>query len=126
MIFATVPIESVTPIEGNNEKRVLALMADIKRNGLIAPITVDEAGYLLDGRDRLEACKRLGHSHIKCAIKYNIPEEVAKNIIPFLDQIKESIKCQPTTLEEYKAQMIRIINSAESIDEIKELLRKIL
>jgi ParB-like chromosome segregation protein Spo0J len=37
-----------------------ALADDIKANGLQQPIVVDDAGVLIDGRNRLAACKRAG------------------------------------------------------------------
>ena len=36
------------------------LAADIKANGQLHPIFVDDGGLLVDGRDRFEACKRAG------------------------------------------------------------------
>jgi hypothetical protein len=37
-----------------------ALAADIKANGLIRAITIDDAGTLIDGRMRLDACDKAG------------------------------------------------------------------
>ena len=37
-----------------------ALAADIKANGLIHPVVLDGDGLVLDGRNRVEACKRAG------------------------------------------------------------------
>lgn len=47
------------------EDELLDLMADIKANGMIDPITIIEIGddaeeFLIDGRNRRKACKRLG------------------------------------------------------------------
>jgi len=36
------------------------LADDIKQNGLLNPIIVDQEGILIDGRNRFEACKRAG------------------------------------------------------------------
>ena len=48
----------VFPMLTDDELDVLA--ADITAHGLRQPITVDAAGAVLDGRNRLEACRRAG------------------------------------------------------------------
>ena len=40
------------------EEELDELAADIKENGLLNPIVKDSDGMLIDGRNRLEACKR--------------------------------------------------------------------
>ena len=57
-----VPIEALKPHEQYIEKRVLQLMNEIRRDGvLIKPILVDvKTKIILDGHHRVEALKRLG------------------------------------------------------------------
>lgn len=56
-----------------SEEQLEELAADIKENGQRDPITVTSDGILIDGRNRWEACKRLG---IEPAIKVEDPDEV--------------------------------------------------
>lgn len=51
------PIADAIPMD---PVHVENLVEDIKTNGLIEPLIVDRDGVLLDGRHRLEACKRAG------------------------------------------------------------------
>src|SRR5712691_1194215 len=43
-----------------DEEGLANLAADIKANGLSEPLMLDEEGRLVDGRNRLEACRRAG------------------------------------------------------------------
>jgi hypothetical protein len=52
------PVAELFPMMSEEELDDLA--ADIKANGLRQPIVVDQDGVLIDGRNRLEACKRAG------------------------------------------------------------------
>lgn len=52
------PLADALPMLPSDELADLA--ADIKANGLIDPITLDEDGRLLDGRNRLAACEMAG------------------------------------------------------------------
>jgi hypothetical protein len=52
------PIAEMFPMMTDEELSELA--EDIKTNGLLNPITKDKDGVLIDGRNRLEACKRAG------------------------------------------------------------------
>lgn len=52
------PLANVFPMMTDEELADLA--ADIKANGLIHPIVVDEAGRLVDGRNRQRACEIAG------------------------------------------------------------------
>ena len=52
------PIADIFPLMADDELDELA--EDIKANGLINPIVVDGDGVLIDGRNRLEACRRAG------------------------------------------------------------------
>lgn len=56
-----------------SEEQLEELAADIKENGQRDPITVTSDGILIDGRNRWEACKRLG---IEPAIKVEDPKDV--------------------------------------------------
>lgn len=50
------------------EDKIEQLMSSIRRDGLLNPITIDVADYLVAGYHRLEACKRLGYTHIDCRV----------------------------------------------------------
>lgn len=50
------PVAEMFPMMTDEELNDLA--ADIKANGLIHPIVLDKDGQLVDGRNRLEGCKR--------------------------------------------------------------------
>jgi ParB/Sulfiredoxin domain len=52
------PVAALFPMMSDEELDDLA--ADIKANGLIHPIVRDADGVLIDGRNRLEACRRAG------------------------------------------------------------------
>lgn len=52
------PIADLFPMMLDDELQNLA--ADIQANGLIQPIVVDDAGQVVDGRNRLAACKLAG------------------------------------------------------------------
>lgn len=52
------PVGAMFPMISDEELDELA--ADIKANGLLNPIVLDADGTLIDGRNRLEACKRAG------------------------------------------------------------------
>src|ERR1700674_2668677 len=50
------PVAALFPMMSDEELDELA--ADIKANGLLNPIVLDEKGILIDGRNRQEACRR--------------------------------------------------------------------
>src|SRR5580765_7417191 len=52
------PAAAVFPMLSDDELQDLA--EDIKVNGLLHPITLDAEGMLIDGRNRLAACKLAG------------------------------------------------------------------
>ena len=52
-----------------SDKEYKSFKQDIKKNGLRVPITVTQQGVVLDGHNRLRACKELG---IEC--RYEIKE----------------------------------------------------
>lgn len=52
------PVADLFPMMSDEELDDLA--SDIKANGLVHPIVVDTDGVLIDGRNRLEACRRAG------------------------------------------------------------------
>lgn len=52
------PVAEMFPMMDEDELNELA--ADIKQNGLLNPIILDENDQLIDGRNRLEACQRIG------------------------------------------------------------------
>ena len=51
-------LAQIFPLLKDDELAELA--ASIKRNGQIAPVTIDRTGVLLDGRNRLKACEIAG------------------------------------------------------------------
>lgn len=52
------PLAALFPMLADDDLKSMA--EDIKANGLRHPIVIDEAGVLVDGRNRLEACLRAG------------------------------------------------------------------
>src|SRR6266446_10224025 len=50
------PVAALFPMMTEEELQELA--EDIKTNGLLNPIVLDDEGTLIDGRNRLEGCKR--------------------------------------------------------------------
>lgn len=52
------PVAALFPMMSDEELDDLA--ADIAANGLLHPIVLDDEGTLIDGRNRLEACRRAG------------------------------------------------------------------
>lgn len=52
------PLAALFPMLAKDDLKAMA--EDIKANGLQQPIVIDEAGVLIDGRNRLEACLRAG------------------------------------------------------------------
>src|SRR4030095_2030460 len=52
------PVAALFPMMSDDELDDLA--ADIATNGLLHPIVLDASGTLIDGRNRLEACRRAG------------------------------------------------------------------
>lgn len=47
----------------------IALLADIEKNGLQNPITVDKNLRIIDGERRYNACKTLGHETVEVVEK---------------------------------------------------------
>lgn len=56
-IHSVHPVAELFPMLAGED--LTGLVADIEANGLIHPLVVTPAGELLDGRNRLEACRRL-------------------------------------------------------------------
>jgi len=52
------PLATIFPMMPDNELAELA--EDIKANGLLSPIIVDDGGVLIEGRNRLRACQMAG------------------------------------------------------------------
>lgn len=52
------PVAALFPMMSDEELDDLA--ADIKENGLVQPIVLDDEGTLIDGRNRMEGCRRAG------------------------------------------------------------------
>src|SRR3954447_10880817 len=52
------PLAELLPMLGDADLDRMA--ADIKANGLRIPIVLHRDGFILDGRNRLEACRRAG------------------------------------------------------------------
>lgn len=52
-----------------------ALVDDIRANGVIYPLIVDEAYMVLDGHHRLKAAKQAGLSDIPCIVRTGLNEE---------------------------------------------------
>lgn len=52
------PVAALFPMMTDEELDDLA--ADVRANGLLHPIVLDHDGVLIDGRNRLEACRRAG------------------------------------------------------------------
>jgi hypothetical protein len=52
------PVAKLLPMMTDDE--IADLAADIKTQGLLNPIVLDEEGMLLDGRNRLRACELAG------------------------------------------------------------------
>jgi ParB family chromosome partitioning protein len=67
-MFQTIPLSSITIHREDRQRRVLTDIDDladsIARLGLINPITIDHNNILIAGERRLEACRRLGWTHI--------------------------------------------------------------
>ena len=51
-----------------DQTRVAQLAESIGEVGLLNPITVRKDGYLVAGRHRLEACRKLGYIHIQATL----------------------------------------------------------
>jgi hypothetical protein len=56
--MAVHPLAALFPMMPDDE--LADLVADIKANGLLNPLIKDEAGQLIDGRNRLRACEMAG------------------------------------------------------------------
>jgi hypothetical protein len=56
--FAVHPAAALFPMLADDE--LDELVADIKTRGLLQPIVLDAEGCVLDGRNRLAACKKAG------------------------------------------------------------------
>lgn len=61
-----------------HEGQIREIMEAIRRGDKIPPILVSKAGYLQDGRHRLEAYKRLGIKEIEVEYGYHPSAKVRK------------------------------------------------
>ncbi len=91
------PIDSVKDPYPNRDRRdVDCLAQSIATVGLINPITVDEAGRLIAGRHRLQACKNLGWNEIPAVVRHgdvdpeliSLDENIVRRHIPRLARAK--------------------------------------
>lgn len=53
-------LAAMFPLLAGNTPEFNALVADIKANGLLEPVVLTDDGLVLDGRNRLRACKKAG------------------------------------------------------------------
>jgi ParB-like chromosome segregation protein Spo0J len=67
------PVADLFPMMTDDELDDLA--ADIRENGLLHPIVLDENGVLIDGRNRLEACQRAEVEPVFSSLNGHDPRE---------------------------------------------------
>ena len=83
-----------------SEKTVTELMGSINKNGLINAITISSDNYLIAGLHRLEACKRLKDTNIKCR---RINCEYNDNTFRLLEIDENLIRSELTEIEKSQA-----------------------
>lgn len=100
MTFQTIPLSSITIHREDRQRRVLSDIADladsIARLGLINPITIDENNILIAGERRLEACRRLGWTHIPAQLFSDLPPTDR-----VLIELEENIKRKDISWQEH-------------------------
>lgn len=101
-MFQTLPIQSITIHREDRQRRALDKIDDladsISRLGLINPITIDENNILIAGERRLEACRRLGWTHISVQLFSDLPPTQR-----VLIELEENIKRLDISWQEHTA-----------------------
>ena len=94
-------LERIPPM---TEDEYDSLKASIAEHGVLVPVEVDEHGVVLDGRERLRACRELG---LDCArvIRIGLSEEEKVDHVISLNLVRASFFvttrwCEPITPEE--------------------------
>lgn len=101
-MFRNLEISSITVHREDRQRRVLADIDDladsIARLGLINPITIDQDHILIAGERRLEACRRLGWTHVPCQFFEDL--SITQRV---LIELEENIKRKDITWQEHTA-----------------------
>lgn len=101
-MFQTIPLSSITIHREDRQRRVLddidSLSDSIARLGLINPITIDHNNILIAGERRLEACRRLGWTHITAQFLEDLTTTER-----ILIELEENIKRKDISWQEHTA-----------------------
>lgn len=101
-MFQTIPLSEITIHREERQRRVLTDIDDladsIARLGLINPITIDHNNILIAGERRLEACRRLGWTHITAQFFEDLSPTQR-----VLIELEENIKRKDITWQEHTA-----------------------
>ncbi len=121
----TVPLDRLRPHPANtnvmNEERLTKLAENIRREGDYPPLVVrpdpDEAGchQLLDGHQRWEAIRRLGHTEARCYV-WPCDDRTALVLLATLNRLEgddDPLK---------RAELLRELTQLASPDELGQLL----
>src|SRR5215471_11666526 len=101
-VFGSVLLDSIIVVREERNRRNLtdidALAASIQKRGLIHPPVVTRDRLLVAGECRLEACRRLGWTHISVqwadtlsrrqARAIELEENIKRNALPFEDEVR--------------------------------------